>query len=89
LTGKSGSVGTRGGQPPWVTRPVSVPRPGFRPFAVFERDLIRERTHAGLAAARARGRNGGRPRALDATQASMAVTLMNDQQMSAKTADER
>ena len=26
-------------------------------FAEFERDLIRERTHAGLAAARARGRN--------------------------------
>lgn len=29
-------------------------------FAEFERDLIRERTHAGLAAARARGRKGGR-----------------------------
>ncbi|MGA7417942.1 MAG: helix-turn-helix domain-containing protein [Acidimicrobiales bacterium] len=30
-------------------------------MAEFERDLIRERTHAGLAAARARGRVGGRP----------------------------
>jgi DNA invertase Pin-like site-specific DNA recombinase len=30
----------------------------------FERDLIRERTRAGLAAARARGRRGGRPKAL-------------------------
>jgi DNA invertase Pin-like site-specific DNA recombinase len=30
-------------------------------LAEFERDLIRERTHAGLAAARARGRVGGRP----------------------------
>jgi DNA invertase Pin-like site-specific DNA recombinase len=30
-------------------------------LAQFERDLIRERTNAGLEAARARGRNGGRP----------------------------
>ena len=30
-------------------------------LAEFERDLIRERTNAGLAAARARGRKGGRP----------------------------
>ncbi len=30
-------------------------------LAGFERDLIRERTQAGLAAARARGRTGGRP----------------------------
>src|SRR5712691_5067519 len=33
-------------------------------LAEFERDLIRERTNAGLAAARARGRVGGRPRKL-------------------------
>src|SRR5215475_6968679 len=33
-------------------------------LAEFERDLIRERTSAGLAAARARGRVGGRPRKL-------------------------
>jgi DNA invertase Pin-like site-specific DNA recombinase/integrase len=33
----------------------------FGAMAEFERDLIRERTHAGLAAARARGRIGGRP----------------------------
>lgn len=32
-----------------------------RPPAGFERRLIVERTHAGLAAARARGRKGGRP----------------------------
>lgn len=35
----------------------------FGALAEFERDLIRERTQAGLAAARARGRKGGRPRA--------------------------
>jgi DNA invertase Pin-like site-specific DNA recombinase len=33
----------------------------FAALAEFERDLIRERTTAGLAAARARGRHGGRP----------------------------
>lgn len=37
----------------------------FGALAEFERDLIRERTKAGLAAARARGRLGGRPRALN------------------------
>jgi DNA invertase Pin-like site-specific DNA recombinase len=35
----------------------------FGALAEFERDLIRERTNAGLASARARGRKGGRPRA--------------------------
>src|SRR6187397_2709116 len=35
----------------------------FAALAEFERDVIRERTHAGLAAARARGRRGGHPRA--------------------------
>lgn len=37
----------------------------FAALAQFERELIVERTFAGLAAARARGRVGGRPRALD------------------------
>src|SRR2546423_688396 len=35
----------------------------FASLAEFERDLIRERTKAGLQAARARGRVGGRPKA--------------------------
>ena len=34
----------------------------FASLAEFERELIRERTHAGLASARARGRVGGRQR---------------------------
>lgn len=37
----------------------------FASLAEFERNLIRERTHAGLTAARARGRVGGRPAKLD------------------------
>jgi DNA invertase Pin-like site-specific DNA recombinase len=40
--------------------------------AEFERDLIRERTQAGLEAARARGKVGGRPRALSAKKAELA-----------------
>ena len=39
-------------------------------FAEFERAMIRERTSAGLAAARAEGRIGGRRKKLDATQAA-------------------
>lgn len=37
----------------------------FGALAEFERELIRERTRAGLEAARARGRKGGRPTVLD------------------------
>jgi DNA invertase Pin-like site-specific DNA recombinase len=44
----------------------------FAALAEFERDLVRERTTAGLAAARARGRVGGRPRVM--TPAKLAVT---------------
>jgi len=44
----------------------------FAALAEFERDLIRERTVAGLAAARARGRRGGRPSVLTAHKLQMA-----------------
>jgi len=44
-------------------------------LAEFERDLIRERTQAGLASARARGRLGGRPKKLDARKKEMARSL--------------
>ena len=45
-------------------------------LAEFERDLTRERTHAGLAAARARGRVGGRPKKLaDPKQLALAQAL--------------
>lgn len=48
-------------------------------LAEFERDLIRERTQAGLAAARARGRLGGRPKKLaDPKQLALARTLYQD-----------
>ena len=44
----------------------------FGALAEFERNLIRERTMAGLSAARARGRQGGRPR-LDASEGKVAA----------------
>lgn len=44
-------------------------------IAEFERDLCRERTRAGLAAARRRGKRLGRPRALDATATERARDL--------------
>ncbi len=50
----------------------------FGALAEFERDLIRERTQAGLLAARARGRLGGRPRALDLRKVQIAQALYYD-----------
>jgi DNA invertase Pin-like site-specific DNA recombinase len=47
----------------------------FGALAEFERNLIRERTHAGLTAARARGRKGGRPTSLNQAQQKLAVQL--------------
>ena len=47
-------------------------------LAEMERDLIRERTNAGLAAARARGRNGGRPPKVTARQLDHARRLLAD-----------
>ena len=44
----------------------------FAALAEFERDLIRERTAAGLAAARARGRRGGRPPVMTAHKLQVA-----------------
>src|SRR2546425_7609991 len=50
----------------------------FGALAEFERDIIRERTLAGLQAARARGRRGGRPKALTTKTVQMALQLYND-----------
>src|SRR6267154_1954683 len=47
----------------------------FGALAEFERDIIRERTKAGLLAARARGRKGGQPKALNPKQAAIAQQL--------------
>jgi DNA invertase Pin-like site-specific DNA recombinase len=51
----------------------------FGALAEFERNLIKERTTAGLMAARARGRKGGRPKALTAKQIGIAQELYEKQ----------
>ena len=56
----------------------------FGALAEFERNLIRERTQAGLAAARARGRRGGRPKSLDAAKRAIAVNLYDEKKHSVK-----
>jgi DNA invertase Pin-like site-specific DNA recombinase len=48
----------------------------FGALGQFERDLIRERTRAGLAAAAARGRKGGRKRVIDAEKLARARNLV-------------
>jgi DNA invertase Pin-like site-specific DNA recombinase len=50
----------------------------FAALAEFEAALIRERTQAGLIAARARGRVGGRPRKMTAATLKMAMTALAD-----------
>ncbi len=68
-----------------LTENVDTTTPGgklffhiFGALAEFERDLIRERTQAGLAAARARGRKGGRPAILDDKKRKLLQTVYAD-----------
>ena len=49
-------------------------------LAEFERDLIRERTNAGLAAARARGRVGGRPPVMTAEKVKVARQMYDSKE---------
>ena len=52
----------------------------FAALSEFERDLTRERTTAGLAAARARGRMGGRPRVMTQEKVRLARRLYDERQ---------
>ncbi|MGI8613855.1 MAG: helix-turn-helix domain-containing protein [Nocardioidaceae bacterium] len=52
----------------------------FGALAQFEREIIRDRTVAGLAAARARGRRGGRPSKLSADQRRTARKLYDERE---------
>jgi DNA invertase Pin-like site-specific DNA recombinase len=61
----------------------------FAALAEFETELIRERTRAGLAAARARGRRGGRPRKMTQEALRTAMAAMRDQTISARTVARR
>ena len=71
-----------------ITENIDTTTPGgklifhiFGALAEFERDIIRERTKAGLQAARARGKTGGRPKAAtlnDPKKVAMAQALYSD-----------
>ena len=64
----------------------------FASLAEFERELIRERTQAGLSAARARGRIGGRPKGLPAkaeATAMAAETLYREGRLSVSAIGEK
>jgi DNA invertase Pin-like site-specific DNA recombinase len=54
----------------------------FASLAEFERSIIRERTRAGLDAARSKGRTGGRPPALSEQDCAVAKTLLADPSLS-------
>ena len=56
----------------------------FAALASFERELIRDRTHEGLRAAAARGRRGGRPRALSDEQKRMALAMLRVEDITAQ-----
>jgi len=56
----------------------------FGALAEFERNIISERTKAGLDAARARGRLGGRPKGLSKAKRKHAVDLYNAKEKSIK-----
>ena len=56
----------------------------FGALAEFERNLIKERTMAGLEAARARGRRGGRPKALDNNKRDLAARLYKEREHTVK-----
>lgn len=68
-----------------LTEAIDTTAPGgklifhlFGALAEFERSVIRERTNAGLASARARGKLGGRPAALSADDIAAAKALLRD-----------
>ena len=68
-----------------LTEAIDTTTPGgelvfhiFGALAQFERRLIRERTMAGLAAARSRGRTGGRPRKLASDQMMAARQMLSN-----------
>lgn len=71
-----------------ITEGIDTTNPSGRLFfnivaslAEFERDLVRERTLAGLAAARARGRCGGRRAVLAGKKLELAIKLRGDRNM--------
>lgn len=74
-----------------ITESIDTSSPGgklifhiFGALAEFERNIIRERTKAGLSAARARGKVGGRPKALTESKRKALISLYNQKQHTIK-----
>ena len=72
-----------------LTESIDTATPGgrlvfhiFGALAEFERAVIRERTNAGLQAARDRGKKGGRPKTLGAKDLAVAKAMLADPQIS-------
>jgi DNA invertase Pin-like site-specific DNA recombinase len=85
LSGRGVGLGVLTGKGAQIDTTTSSGRMIFGIFATlaeFERDLIRERTVAGLAAARARGRKGGRKFALTKAQVRLAQAAMGERDTS-------
>ena len=61
----------------------------FGALAQFERSIIRERTNAGLKAALARGRKGGRPQKVKADDIQAALALLTDPEISVRKAAQK
>lgn len=85
-----GDLGERGVEFRSLRESLDTSTPGgrlvfhvFASMAEFERDIIRERTMAGLEAARARGRKGGRRRVMDDKKVALAQRMMADRETSA------
>lgn len=85
----AGDLKGRGVQLRSLTESIDTTTPAGRLFfhvmgalGEFEADCIRERTTAGLVAARKRGRIGGRPRALSPKQMRQALAMMKDRRIS-------
>jgi DNA invertase Pin-like site-specific DNA recombinase len=53
----------------------------FGALAEFEREIIRERTQAGLVSARSRGKVGGRPKTLSAKEVQMLRNMASDKSL--------
>lgn len=79
-----------------LTEKIDTTTPGgmlvfniFGSLAQFERELIRERTMAGLENARRLGRKGGRPKKMDETDIAAARALLADSNITVESVAER
>jgi len=79
-----------------LTEAIDTTTPGgklvfhiFGALAEFERSIIRERTTAGLKAARDRGRLGGRPPALSAADLAAARAMLSDPEITVEAVAKR